>query len=173
VAIEATDGASNVTTQNYSVNVNASADQTLTYDANGSLTQMANGSSVVTRTYEWDAANRLLAIQSATTLALGVKRSEFTYDGGGRRIALVEKEHNGADWVTQSSWKYLWDGLELVQKRDASSGAILATYFRSGELQGAMPLFINRITSAVPGSGIELAMALRARRSLAYGVCVP
>lgn len=137
VAIEATDGSSNVTTQNYSVNVSASADQSLTYDDNGNLTQAANGSSVVTRKCEWDVENRLLAIQSAATPALGVKRSEFTYDGAGRRIALVEKEHNGTSWVTQSSWKYLWKGLAMVQKRDASTGTILTNYFGSGEQQGS------------------------------------
>jgi RHS repeat-associated protein len=52
-----------------------------TYDANGNLT--ADG----TRTYEWDAANRMTAINYVGSSA----RTEFTYDGLGRRVKIVEK----------------------------------------------------------------------------------
>jgi RHS repeat-associated protein len=136
INVEATDGASNVTTQSYSVNVSGSADQTLTYDANGNLAQIADGGSVVTRVCEWDAENRLLAIQSALTAALGVKRSEFVYDGVGRRVRQIEREHNGTTWIIQSDWKFIWDGLELAQKSDASTGTVLVNYFASGEQRG-------------------------------------
>ena len=43
----------------------------LTYDFNGSLVNDG-----LTRTFEWDGANRLVAINTGTT-----NRSEFTYDG--------------------------------------------------------------------------------------------
>src|SRR4029077_2141418 len=51
------------------------------YDANGNLTADPF------RTYEWDAANRLTAINYT---ALG-GRTEFTYDGFGLRVKIVEK----------------------------------------------------------------------------------
>jgi RHS repeat-associated protein len=136
IAIEATDGTSNVTAQSYSVNVGTGASKTLTYDANGNLTQVMDGTNVVTRVCEWDADNRLLAIQSAATPALGVKRSEFVYDGIGRRVRQVEKIHDGSQWAIQSDWKYVMDGLKLVQKRDANSGGVLVNYFTTGEQQG-------------------------------------
>src|SRR5207248_2456474 len=59
--------------------------RTLTYDLNGNL--IDDGSS---RTFEWDAANRLLAINYTGTS----NRSEFTYDGLARRVKLVEKNDN-------------------------------------------------------------------------------
>lgn len=125
---------SNVTTKNYSVTVNAAAGaQTLEYDSNGNLTKMRNAANVVTRLCEWDAVNQLKAVQSAEALAAGVKRSEFEYDGGGRRVRQIEKEHDGTAWTTVSDWRYVWDGLELVQKRDATSNAVLKNYFAAGE----------------------------------------
>ena len=46
--------------------------RTLTYDLNGSLTSDGG-----TRTFEWDGANRLVAINYTGTN----QRSEFSYDG--------------------------------------------------------------------------------------------
>jgi RHS repeat-associated protein len=51
------------------------------YDANGNL------SATPTKTYEWDAANRLTAINYTSTNT----RTEFTYDGLGRRVKIVER----------------------------------------------------------------------------------
>lgn len=84
---------------------------------------------------ELDAVNQLLAIQSAETAAAGGKRSEFAYDGAGCRVRQIEKEHNGSAWVTPSDWRYVWGGLELAQKRNAASNAVLMAYFGSGEQQ--------------------------------------
>ena len=60
----------------------AAKNRTLTYDLNGSITSDGG-----TRTFEWDGANRLVAINytGATT------RSEFTYDGLSRCAKIVEK----------------------------------------------------------------------------------
>jgi RHS repeat-associated protein len=66
----------------YSINnLNQITNSGYTYDANGSLT------SDIGRTYEWDAANRLTAINYPATGS----RTEFTYDGLGRRVQIVEK----------------------------------------------------------------------------------
>lgn len=137
ITVVATDGANNVRTKNYTVTVDAaSGARTLEYDDNGNLRKVRDGSNTVIRLCEWDAGNHLLAVQSAEVLAAGVKRTEFVYDGAGRRVRQVEKEHNGSAWVTQSDWTYVWDGMEVAQKRDTSSNALLVNYFSSGELQG-------------------------------------
>lgn len=62
-------------------NVNQLTNASYSYDNNGSETADPGD------TYEWDAANRLTAINYTATGA----RSEFTYDGLGRRVKIVEK----------------------------------------------------------------------------------
>jgi RHS repeat-associated protein len=140
ITVEAKDGANNVRTNTYNVNVAASGAQTLEYDTNGNLLAVKDADNVVLRSFEWDASNRLLAIQIPGAVAAGTKRTEFVYDGAGRRVRQLDKEHNGTAWATQSHWYYLWDGLELAQKRDAASGNVLVNYFSNGEQQGANSL---------------------------------
>ncbi len=64
-------------------NVNQVADAGYAYDNNGNYT------SDPWATYEWDAANRLTAI----TYNANGDRTEFTYDGLGRRVKIVEKSY--------------------------------------------------------------------------------
>ncbi len=54
----------------------------LAYDANGNMTY--DGAN---ETYDWDAANRLVAIDYSDT----GNRTEFAYDGLGRRVRITEK----------------------------------------------------------------------------------
>ncbi|HEX4630476.1 MAG TPA: RHS repeat-associated core domain-containing protein [Chthoniobacterales bacterium] len=54
----------------------------LTYDHNGNLTYDG-----VNQTFEWDAANRLVAINYTDSGS----RTEFAYDGLGRRLKIIEK----------------------------------------------------------------------------------
>lgn len=79
------DNAGNRTSDNggtYTINsVNQITNTGYAYDNNGNLTADPF------RTYEWDAANRLTAINYT---AIG-GRTEFTYDGLGRRVKIVEK----------------------------------------------------------------------------------
>ncbi|WP_050024900.1 RHS repeat-associated core domain-containing protein [Verrucomicrobium sp. BvORR034] len=135
ISVEATDANSNVKTNNYTVTVSAGADQELDYDANGNVVEQRDGAGTVTRTLEWDPENKLIATQSAATPAPGVKRSEFSYDGFGRRVQQVEREHNGTTWVTLSQWRYLWNGTGLAQKRETTSGTLATNYFSKGEQQ--------------------------------------
>jgi RHS repeat-associated protein len=100
VTITAKDGSGNQQTNEYQVNVSG-AGTTLTYDANGNLT--ADG----TRTFEWDAENRLLAV------TIGTRRSEFSYDGLDRRVRMVEKD-SGA---TIRDAQLIWDGTEISEER--------------------------------------------------------
>jgi RHS repeat-associated protein len=63
------------------VSVNGGTPVPLQYDGDGNLTDDAAG-----KTYEWDAANRLVAINYTTTGS----RTEFAYDGLGRRVMITE-----------------------------------------------------------------------------------
>ena len=90
------------------------------YDLAGNLTDNAEG-----KTFEWDAANRLTAINS------GNLRSEFTYDGLSRRVKIVEKT---GPTVT-STKQFVWIGNRIAQERDASN-SIKKHYFADGEVRG-------------------------------------
>jgi uncharacterized protein RhaS with RHS repeats len=77
-SLSATDASGNSTTQSYSVPV-GSTTATMSYDANGNL--LSDG----TRTYEWDAENKLVPIEA------GVNRTEFTHNGAGRRVRIISE----------------------------------------------------------------------------------
>jgi len=79
-------------------------------------------------TYEWDAEDRLTAINQ------GSNRSEFRYDGLGRRVEIVEKT-NG---VVQNDNYYFWCRTKICEVRDASGANVLRRLFLKGEsLAGA------------------------------------
>jgi RHS repeat-associated protein len=101
VQVQATDPSGNVRTNTYEVS-QAGTSKSFTYDANGNLT--SDG----TRTYEWDAADRLVTVkEGANTLA------SFTYDGSGRRATKT------AAGVTTT---YVYDAADILELR-LSSGA--------------------------------------------------
>jgi RHS repeat-associated protein len=113
-AAPATDGTVTITaTSHADSQVQASATAVVTvpgqgqafqYDANGNV--LSDG----TRTYEWDAENRLTAIN------IGTQRSQFAYDGLGRRVLITELS-NGA---VVTSRHYIWLGDEIVEETDAT-----------------------------------------------------
>jgi RHS repeat-associated protein len=107
VAVIATDTNNNVKTNNYQVTVSAGANRTLSYDLDGNL--MNDG----IKTYEWDAANRLLAINYTGTS----NRTEFTCDGLGRRTKIVEKTGT----TINSAKTFVWDGLGIAEERNNSN----------------------------------------------------
>jgi RHS repeat-associated protein len=104
--------------------------RTLTYDANGSLTN--DGRS---RTFEWDAANRLTAVNYTGT----TKRTEFSYDGLSRMSKVVEK--NGT--TIASTRKFVWCGNERCEYRNASDAVTLRLY-PQGQLSGTTPYYYTR-----------------------------
>ena len=79
----------------------------LTYDANGNL--INDG----TKTYQWDARNRLIAISGPSLSA------DFGYDAMGRRIS---KTING------TTTEYLYDGNDIVAEIEGN--VVTATYLR-------------------------------------------
>lgn len=96
VVVQATDASGNVRTNAYEV-TQAGATRAFAYDANGNT--ISDG----TKTYEWDAENRLIAVKhGATPLA------SFTYDGNGRRATKA------AGGTTIS---YVYDGAQFLEER--------------------------------------------------------
>ena len=72
---------------------------------------------------------RLLFQDAAVgTESSGTSRTEFSYDGLDRRVRVVEKQ-NG---VEQSNQVYLWDGTEIVQRRDSTGATVERNYFGQG-----------------------------------------
>jgi RHS repeat-associated protein len=109
LTVVAKDPSGNQRTSTFSVNVTGTA-QTFTYDPNGNLT--GDG----TKTYDWDAENRLMDVkQGATVLA------SFTYDGKGKR---AQKTAGG---VTHS---YVYDDANIIEER--IGGTQTLDYVQSG-----------------------------------------
>ncbi|MDB6134232.1 MAG: hypothetical protein JWM59_2475 [Verrucomicrobiales bacterium] len=73
-------------------------------------------------TYEWDAENRLTAINQ------GAARTEFSYDGNGRRVRIVEKTNGATDSIST----FLWSGLELCERRNDTGSKVQRRYFPEG-----------------------------------------
>ncbi|HKP94564.1 MAG TPA: RHS repeat-associated core domain-containing protein [Fibrobacteria bacterium] len=115
VTVAATDYSNNGKTNRYRLNVSG-ASKTFTYDDNGNLVDDG------TSTYEWDAENRLVAI------AKGTLRSEFAYDGLGRRVEIVEKTSGTID----SKIKLLWVGNTIEEERDSTGGTVGKEYSSYG-----------------------------------------
>ncbi|MCX6878581.1 MAG: hypothetical protein NTW21_32920 [Verrucomicrobia bacterium] len=87
------------------------------------LNEMTHVSSTLTpATYEWDAENRLTAVNQ------GAARTEFTYDGLGRRVKITEKTSG----TITSTTSYLWAGLAICERRDATGGIVQQRYFAQG-----------------------------------------
>jgi len=93
--------------------------QALTWDADGNL--LSDG----TRTYSWDAENRLVGISYPGQPG---KATTFSYDGLGRRIAMSSTPAGGGSATTTS---FIWCGEALCQARN--SGAVSRAYYNEGE----------------------------------------
>lgn len=90
-----------------------------------------NVGNTVTRTYsgdsntlEWDAANRLVAINYTGTDL----RTEFTYDGLSHRKKIVEKFGN----TVTSTKQFIWTGNRIAEERDANN-VVTRRYYSNGE----------------------------------------
>jgi RHS repeat-associated protein len=127
--VKATDQKGNVRTNQFRLDTTANGSaRTLTYDLNGNCTQDG------TTTYGWDAQNRLVWVVQ------GTKRSEFTYDGAGRRVRIVEK-----DGVTVlSDHRFVWVGSAIAERRDTGSNAVQIRFTGNGEVEGATKRYYAR-----------------------------
>ncbi|TAL04809.1 MAG: hypothetical protein EPO07_04705, partial [Verrucomicrobia bacterium] len=133
VPVVATDYSGNVRSNRYQLVVtNNGAAKTLKYDLNGNLTNIVTAT--YTNSYEWDAADRLIAITA------GTNRSEFTYDGYGRRVKTVEK-HNGTAVSTNC---FVWCGLALCEERNNTGATVTKRFFGGGEQISGTNYFFTR-----------------------------
>jgi len=79
-------------------------------------------------TFEWDAENRLVSV---TITATG-HRSEFGYDGLGRRVQIRELDPDATTTLqVTSDKKYLWDGVEIAEERTGTDGGAVSKRFYS------------------------------------------
>lgn len=91
--------------------------QPFTYDAAGNL--LDDGQ----RSYEWDAAQRLVRIRYPGS----TRFTEFRYDGLGRRSAILEWHNNN-----YTETPYLWCGERICQARNGND-AVIRRYYDEGE----------------------------------------
>jgi RHS repeat-associated protein len=60
-------------------------------------------------------------------------RSEFGYDGWGRRVCIRELDPDATSTLQVSSdKKYLWDDVEIAQERTTDGGTVLRRFYRQG-----------------------------------------
>ena len=128
--VGATTTASTPNNVNEIVSQTGGTNRTLTYDSNGSL--INDG---LSRTFEWDGANRLVAINYTGTN----NRTEFSYDGLSRMVKIVEKSKTR---VT-STRKFVWCGMERCEFRDAND-AVTQFVYPQGQVSGTSPYFYTR-----------------------------
>ncbi|HLO65538.1 MAG TPA: RHS repeat-associated core domain-containing protein, partial [Holophaga sp.] len=101
----------------------ATREDTYAFDENGNL--LRDGQ----RLFEWDAENRLVSV---TILATG-HRSEFGYDGMGRRVVIRELDPDASQNLqVTSDKKYLWEGVEIAHERSADGGTVLRQFYQQG-----------------------------------------
>lgn len=95
------------------------ADRVASYNSlNQITTSTAPG---VFHTNQWDARDQLLSVTT------GNQRTEFTYDGSGRRVA-IRHLINGSE---VSDRRFAWCGSEICEERDAT-GAVVKRFFSQG-----------------------------------------
>jgi RHS repeat-associated protein len=73
--------------------------------------------------YEWDAENRLTAINQ------GTHRTEFRYDGRGRWLATTEKSNT----VALGTVYFFWFEDGIGERRDPSGATTVARFYQQGE----------------------------------------
>jgi RHS repeat-associated protein len=101
------------------------ASVSLVYDDNGNLT--SDG----LRGFGYDAENQLVQVTVTNNW-----RSEFTYDGFGRRRVRTEYVWQNNAWVVQAVVRYVYDGLLVMQERDGNN-VPQVTYTRGRDLSGS------------------------------------
>ena len=113
-----------------SYNINKSANPGYSWGTNGNMINDGGN-----QTLEWDAANRLVAINYTGT----TNRSEFTYDGLSRPVKIVEKTGN----TVNSTKKFVWDGISIAEERN-NSNSVTRRHFVQGVMISGAPMYYLR-----------------------------
>jgi RHS repeat-associated protein len=101
------------------------ANMNLAYDGNGNLTNDG------LRSFEYDFENQLTNVYVSSGW-----RSEFRYDGLGRRRVRREYTWSGGAWSLTNEVRYVYDGRVVLQERDSSNNPQV-TYTRGLDLSGS------------------------------------
>jgi RHS repeat-associated protein len=130
-----------VTTRYVDLQVENGVPMIYAYDLNGNLTSIAPQATpaVPTRTYQWDAADRLVGITRIIS-PTETRKTELLYNGMGSRVGKTELL-NGA---VQTSIKYQYGEIGVLQERSADGGTVLKIYTSQGE---QLYTFVNNQTS--------------------------
>ncbi len=96
------------------------------YDLNGNM--LFDGK----RGFAYDDENQLTVI-----IQTNAWKSEFTYDGLGRRRIRKEFTWSSSAWSLTNETRYVFDGLLILQERDGAN-AVKVTYTRGLDLSGTL-----------------------------------
>ncbi len=117
------------TTNAFTVNLPSSL--VLLYDSNGNLTN--DGA----RSFAYDAENQLTNITVTNIATTASSKTDFVYDGLGRRRIARDYARNGSSWSLTNETRYLYDGYLLIQERDTNN-VVRVTYTRGLDLSGSL-----------------------------------
>jgi RHS repeat-associated protein len=114
VSIVALDGSGNAKTNKYQIVVPGVTATSCAYDADGNC--LSDG----TRSYQWDALNRLIQITQ------GSNTYQFAYDGQSRRISETDNGTLTKQWV--------WVGNQMAEEQDGNN-IVTKKFYPQGEQQ--------------------------------------
>jgi RHS repeat-associated protein len=159
VTVTARDPSSNVSSRMFQV-TNSGESAAFAYDANGNL--ISDGQ----RTLEWDARDKLVAVNVAN------HRTEFLYDGQQRLVRLTERENGNVE----SDTVYVWCATAICEERTSDGSVIRRSFQRGEEFLGAKRFFardrLGSVTEVTDLTGALLAgyrFDPYGRRTLAAG----
>ena len=110
----------------------AKTPETFSYDYDGNLTNDGLW------TYTWDAENRLVTMQSISTVPTAAKKKlDFLYDHQGRRIQKLVSTNSGTGYVGQYTNRFVYDGWNLVAEL-VPNNSIIRSYLWGIDLSGDM-----------------------------------
>lgn len=98
-----------------------------TYDGNGNLTAESG-----LRSFTYDAENQLTSVAFGTSY-----KTDFVYDGLGRRRKLIEYAWTNSAWQVSSEIRYVYDGMRVIQERN-SGNTPTVSYTRGSDLGGSL-----------------------------------
>jgi RHS repeat-associated protein len=144
IPVSATDGASNVVTNNYQVGVTGPSSSSLTFDANGNMT--SDG----VKTFAWDAENRLIKI----TYPGSGNFSQILYDANGIKGQITETV---ASTLT-STKQFVNFESTIWEERDASS-TVVRKFFGGGQAISGFNYFyftdhLGSVRDMTDGTGV-------------------
>jgi RHS repeat-associated protein len=91
--------------------------------------------------YTWDGENRVVHITSLSGAPTASwYKLDLTYDYMGRRIQKVVSTYNGTSWVTSYTYRFVYDGWNVVAILDANNNLLYSFNWGldlSGSMQGA------------------------------------